>query len=125
MTTKRKRRGRRGWEPPLFEWSQLGPVPVHLVDPDDPILENAKDWGRCDLNERVIYLDNSLSEKMMRVTLTHEWLHFAALDSGLLNGTDEEKGIQGLATAIIAREDFHAAGGVPEAPTGRARGRAQ
>jgi hypothetical protein len=111
MTTKRRRKG---WEPPLFEWSQLGPIPVHLVPEDDPALDEGKSWGMADLAERVIYLDSSLPSQQMRVVLHHEWMHFVIQDAGLGEAASEETVVQTIATALVARENFHAAGGVPE-----------
>jgi hypothetical protein len=117
MTTKRRRKG---WEPPLFEWSQLGPIPVEVK----PALRNtdgAEADGLADVYGRKIELNADTPELAARIALVHEWLHVVFWDAGVRFPNEELEDVvmHFTATAIVAREDFHAAGGVPERPAGR------
>jgi hypothetical protein len=107
---------RREWPPP-FEWSQHGPVPVEIVQNlIDPEAGPGRLAGMFSPYERVIQLDSELPDRPMRVVLHHEWLHMALHDAGIqLPDDTEETLVHALATALVAREDFHAAGGVVEA----------
>lgn len=105
---------RRAWEPPLFEWSQLGPVPVELVP---ELTEDGQSLAGCAyIQTRRVALDSTLEDSAMRVVLYHELLHLWLHDAGVhgLTAELEEVVVQALATALVAREDFHAAGGVRE-----------
>ena len=105
---------RRAWEPPLFEWSQLGPVPIVLA-PEVTINDEAL-LGYSDTLERVIALDSTLEDRHLRVVHFHELLHLWLYDAGIhgLPEDLEEAIVHALATALVAREDFHGSGGVPE-----------
>lgn len=98
------------WEPPPFEWSQLGPVVVELqpeiVEDDVPLA------GCAYIQERRLALDSTLEEMPLRVVLWHELLHLWLHDAGIhgLHRDVEEAVVQALATALVARETFHAVG---------------
>lgn len=104
---------RTAWEPPLFEWTQLGPVPIELTP---NLVEDGKQLAGCAyIQERRVMLDSELEDQPLRVVLWHELLHIWLHDAGVHDlGELEEVVVQALASALVAREDFHRAGGVRE-----------
>lgn len=106
---------RRAWEPPLFEWTQLGPVPIELSDHIED--DGQRLAGVAMTYERRITVDSGLEDQALRVVTWHELLHLWLHDAGVgVPGELEEVIVQALASALVAREDFHASGGVPEGP---------
>lgn len=106
---------KRAWEPPAFEWTQLGPIPVELSDRIED--EGQRLAGLASLYERRITLDSGLDDQALRVVAMHELLHVFLHDAGVTLGNDiEEVVVQALASALVAREDFHENGGIPEVP---------
>ena len=89
------------------QWSQLGPVPVLLVDNlMDRQTGQQRLAGEADLYERVIRLDASLPPRAMRVTLLHELIHLWLHDAGVdLTHDIEEVVCCTLSTALVALED--------------------
>ncbi len=102
---------KRKWEPPEFEWSQLGPIPVDMADGIKDENGDALD-GFAMRKARRIVLDSNLAPGLdTRLALTHEWLHVALYDLGWahhLTEKEEELLVNGLSVALVAREDFHA-----------------
>jgi len=108
---------RRAWEPPLFEWTQLGPVPIELSDAVTDDTGN-KLAGCALIYDRRVILDSGLEDRAMRVVHYHEMVHLWLHDAGVVIPEGlEEVVCTALASALVAREDFHAAGGVPEVET--------
>jgi hypothetical protein len=102
---------RRAWEPPLFEWTQLGPVPVELAETLEHNGERLA--GFAMVYQRRVVLDSALADQAMRVVYLHEMLHLWLHDAGVvLPEATEEVICTALASALVAREDFHIAGGV-------------
>lgn len=100
------------WEPPLFAWTQLGPIPVELTEKlehdGERLAGVALPYGRK------IILDSGLEDQATRVIFAHEWVHMVLHDAGIILPPDQEEAVcTTVATAMVASEDFHAAGGVP------------
>jgi hypothetical protein len=99
---------KRLWEPPEFEWTQLGAVPVEMTEllKDD---DGARLAGCAEMYGRKIVLDSELPLQSTRVILNHEWGHLVLHDAGITLPADvEEAVVQAYGTAMVAREDFHA-----------------
>lgn len=99
---------KRSWEPPEFEWTQLGPVPVEMAENIED--EGKRLAGQAEPYGRRITLDSELPEMAMRVVHFHEWIHIVLYDAGIhgLPEEYEEAVVHAMATALVAREDFHA-----------------
>jgi hypothetical protein len=87
----------------------MGPIPVELV-PD--LTEDGQALAGCAyIQHRRVALDSTLEDSAMRVVLYHEMLHVWLHDAGVTVAADlEEVIVQALATALVAREDFHLKG---------------
>jgi hypothetical protein len=72
---------KRAWEPPEFEHSLHGPIPVevveNLVDEEGKACE-----GIAHVYDRTIRLKSELPDLAMRIALIHEWGHMLLRDSG-------------------------------------------
>lgn len=74
---------------PAFVPSQLGPVPVTLVDRIEPEKGEEYIFGRYSTSRRVIEISRESSHVMQWQTLFHEWAHVVMIDAGLHHGMTE------------------------------------
>lgn len=90
------------------QWSQLGPVPVQIVENlTDKQSGEQRLAGEADMYERSIRLDSALPPRAQRVTLLHELIHLWLHDAGVdLPHDMEEVVCCTLSTAFVAHEDF-------------------
>jgi hypothetical protein len=114
--------GPKAWEPPLFEWSQHGPIPITLEEHIEDEETRRRLAGEAAPYDRTIRLDSGLPDLALLVVHFHEWLHIVYYDAGIDVEALDETLVQTTATALAAREMFHRYGvpvEVPVDPDGR------